>query len=84
MVVTLISVEVSEYVCGCDESYPLAPSLRYTTIAALSTITLLVNPRRLARRAGKLDQMSRGLSPPVAKHLGSTSDKHLFDLEPTL
>ena len=37
MVVTLISVEVSEYVCGCDESYPLAPSLRYTTIAALWT-----------------------------------------------
>ena len=44
----------------------------------------LVNLRRSARRTGKLDQMSRGLCLPAATHLGSTSGKHLFGLEPAL
>ena len=47
-------------------------------------LTLLVNLRRLARRTDKLDQMSRGVCPPAATHLGITSGKHLFDLELTL
>ena len=49
-------------------------------------VTLLVNLRRLAHRAGKsrADQMSRALRLPATTHLGSTSGKHLFDLEPTL
>ena len=46
-------------------------------------VTLLVNLRRLVRRADKLDQMSGGLCLPAATHLGSTSGKHLFNLELT-
>ena len=47
-------------------------------------VTLLVNPRRSTRRAGKVDQMARGLCLPASTHLIFTSGKHLFNLEPTL
>ena len=36
------------------------------------------------RRTDKLVQMSRELCPPAATHLGITSGKHLFGLEPAL
>ena len=44
-------------------------------------VTLLVNLRRSSRRTDKVDQMARGLCPPTAIHLGSTSGKHLIGLE---
>ena len=47
-------------------------------------VELLVNPRRSARRAGKVEQMSRGLCQPAATHFVMTSGKHLFELEPAL
>ena len=47
-------------------------------------LTRLGNLRRSARRTDKLDQMSRGLCLPAATHLGSTSGKRLFGLEPAL
>ena len=47
-------------------------------------LALLVNLRRSARRTDKVDQVSRALCPPAATHLGITSGKHLFDLEPAL
>ena len=46
--------------------------------------TLLANPRRPARRAGKVDKVSRGLCPPAATHLAITSGEELFDPEPAL
>ena len=46
--------------------------------------TLLANPRRPARRAGKVDKVSRGLCPPAATHLVITPSEHLFDPEPAL
>ena len=61
--------------CETREAFKLSRYMR---------LTLLVNLRRSARRTDKLDQMSRGLCPPAATHLGITSGKHLFDLEPTL
>ena len=47
-------------------------------------LTLLVNLRKVARRTDKVDQLTRGLCPPAATHLGISSGKHLFDLEHTL
>jgi hypothetical protein len=44
-------------------------------------LTLLVNLRRLASRAGKVDQISRTLCLKGATHLAFTSGKHLFMLE---
>ena len=44
----------------------------------------LANPRRLARRAGKVDQMSRGPCPPSAMHRVITPSDHPFDPEPAL
>ena len=44
----------------------------------------IVNQRRPARRTDKVDEMTRGLCPPAATHLGISSGKHLFDLEHTL
>ena len=46
--------------------------------------TLLANLRRPARRAGKVDKVSRGLCPPAVTHLAITSGKHPFDPEPAL
>ena len=47
-------------------------------------LTLLVNLCRSARRTDKVDQVTRALCPPAATHLGITSGKHLFGLEPSL
>ena len=60
---------------------------RYEKLEALKhsrylRLTLLVNLRRWARRTDKLNQMSRGVCPPAATHLGITSGKRLFDLDP--
>ena len=47
-------------------------------------ITRHTNHRRQARRAGKVDQVTRGVCPPAATHLAFTSDEPLLHLEPTL
>ena len=46
--------------------------------------TTLVNQRRSARRADKVDEMSRGTCEPASMHLLFTSGAHLFELERSL
>ena len=46
--------------------------------------TLIANLRRPARRAGKVDKVSRGLCPPAVTHLVITPSEHPFDPEPAL
>ena len=46
--------------------------------------TTLVNQRRSARRADKVDEMSRGTCETASMHLLSTSGAHLFELERSL
>ena len=45
---------------------------------------LLANLRRSARRAGKVNKVSRDLCQPASKRLTFTSSEHLFDPEPAL
>ena len=47
-------------------------------------VSALVNLRRRAGRADKVDQMSRALRLLAATYLRITSSKHFFELEPNL
>ena len=47
-------------------------------------ITRHTNHRRQARRAGKVDQVTRGVCLPAATHLAFISGEPLLHLEPTL
>ena len=67
----------------------VAVKTRYETREALNhrrymRLTLLVNLRRLASQAGKVDQFSHALYLTGATHLAFTSGKPLFELEPSL